>query len=572
MSRGLPTSAINTPPEAAGPGWLTPRRCRLIFILLLIGGMIAQWQYLTRACNVDLSGDEAQYWDWSRNPDWSYYSKGPAIAYIIRFGCWLMGEQTMPAVRLPAILLAGGTAVCLWNLVLRLFGSHRLALSTVLLAGTVPIAVAGTVAITIDSPLIFCWSLATWLAAIALDLGPKGRTASRPRDESAGPAGPVWPWVLIGLVAGAGFLAKYAMLLWYAGLLLFLLIDRHRSRPGIWRNILIALGITAAMTYPVFHWNAQHGWVSAFHVRKQTGTGFKLTNPLEFMAIQVFVVVGLGYTFVLIGAIAHAIRSHRAVTDATRPCADVRTREMLLLLCLGGSFFVINAIWSLFTKIQPNWPVPGYVTLLVLGAYFMSRRLVHGAPHRRFWLANLIITATLGVAVLPFVYDASILVPGISWANRAFAPKRPIRDPLYKLRGWRILGPVVASHLAESRPGAFVLADDYQMTAQLAFYVTGQPKTYCAGPYYQEYPTRLSQYDMWADRALDRGRSTLIGRDAIFIGKEDNPRPELFTVFQSSTELAPVTVTVRGESVRTFRIWRLEGFKGFPQRQTSTRF
>ena len=62
--------------------------------------------------------DEAHYWDWSRHLDWSYYSKGPLVAWLIRASCELFGPLSVAAdgdllaVRLPAVachaaLLAG---------------------------------------------------------------------------------------------------------------------------------------------------------------------------------------------------------------------------------------------------------------------------------------------------------------------------------------------------------------------------------------------------------------------------------------------------------------------------------
>ena len=74
--------------------------------------------------------------DWSRHLDLSYYSKGPMIAYIIRGSCAVMGD-TMPAVRLPALILAVGTSVCAYWLTRKLFGSDRLALGAVLLGAIV---------------------------------------------------------------------------------------------------------------------------------------------------------------------------------------------------------------------------------------------------------------------------------------------------------------------------------------------------------------------------------------------------------------------------------------------------
>jgi len=82
------------------------------------GGFVSHLLYLTHNCPIDLSGDEAQYWDWSRNLDLSYYSKGPLIAYIIRASCGLFGDN-MPAIRLPALLLGIGTSLVTYALTRR---------------------------------------------------------------------------------------------------------------------------------------------------------------------------------------------------------------------------------------------------------------------------------------------------------------------------------------------------------------------------------------------------------------------------------------------------------------------
>src|SRR5207249_3357415 len=97
--------------------------CRLILVALLLLGGFAHAYYLNHNCPLDLSGDEAQYWDWSRQLDLSYYSKGPFVAYIIRASCAIFGE-TLPAVRYPAIVLGLATAVMTYLLTAKLFGSE----------------------------------------------------------------------------------------------------------------------------------------------------------------------------------------------------------------------------------------------------------------------------------------------------------------------------------------------------------------------------------------------------------------------------------------------------------------
>src|ERR1051325_4997905 len=50
--------------------------------LVLLGGVL-NVAYLFNHCPIDLTGDEAHYWEWSRHLDYGYYSKPPGIAWVI---------------------------------------------------------------------------------------------------------------------------------------------------------------------------------------------------------------------------------------------------------------------------------------------------------------------------------------------------------------------------------------------------------------------------------------------------------------------------------------------------------
>src|SRR4051794_21627095 len=112
MIRGAPRQGgrfVLTPPRrpdvqtapSAGP-------CRLRPASPLLGLPACRLAFLAHDCPLDLAPDEAHYWDWSRHLDWSYYSKGPLVAYLIRASCEAFGPLAvrltgtmMPAVRLP---------------------------------------------------------------------------------------------------------------------------------------------------------------------------------------------------------------------------------------------------------------------------------------------------------------------------------------------------------------------------------------------------------------------------------------------------------------------------------------
>jgi len=582
---GRSDSSVGVP----SPSWLTPWRCRLLFIAVLLLGSLAHLRFLTHDCPVDLSGDEAQYWDWSRQLDWSYYSKGPLVAWIIRASCAAFGRDTMPAVRFPALLLAAGVSVLTYLLTRRLFGSDRVALGAVLLYYIIPMFAAGSVLMTIDPPFFFCWALATYLAAIAIF------------DQRR------WAWPAAGMAAGVGFLAKYAMLAWFVPVLLFLAADsasrRYLRSAGPW----IAVGMALLCTTPVVFWNVGHGWASVRHVATQTGadeTGrFSIGNLAAFVGGQA-AILGPGVVILMAAAVAYACR--RKTADAQR--ADPFSRQMRFLAWIGVSFLVMVLLTSLRTKVQLNWPAPAYFTLIILTAWFLATRF-RDSRRWRVWRWCFYPTVTWGLALLPFAHDPQLLYPAAAWLNTKTEPARAARananpvsvkgvfgwlgrrlpaggldgrriDFTAKLKGWRELGEIVSDQRDRLGPDAFVLCSDYQETAEMAFYVRGQPRTYYLGSYFRRSPKRLTQYDYWADRSLDpdagpAGRNPLLGRNAIFVGQFDKAPPELIAAFEkvfdpaddpavalASKRAMQVNVVRAGLQVQSFRLIRCYGFRG----------
>ena len=96
------------------------------FAVLLIAGVTVFHLWYIASGRIDLVPDEAHYWEWSRRLDWSYYSKGPMVAYIIAVSTRL-GGSTEFFVRLPAVLLALGTQIIVYALTRALFTSERAA-------------------------------------------------------------------------------------------------------------------------------------------------------------------------------------------------------------------------------------------------------------------------------------------------------------------------------------------------------------------------------------------------------------------------------------------------------------
>lgn len=530
--------------------WLTPARCRLLLVFFLLLGLGSHFLYLHSNRVIDLSGDEAQYWDWSRRLDLSYYSKGPLIAYIIHASCAIFGN-TMPAVRYPALLFSAGTSIFAYLLTRQLFRSERLALGATLLFAVVPMFIAGSVLMTIDPPMFFCWAAASYFA---------GRALFRTKLEF-----PIVSWVLVGVFVGVGFLAKYAEFLFFLGLFGFAMTQRRRLLGP-----LIALGVACVFTLPVIIWNHRHNWVSLRHVAKQTGAqagSFTLKNVGEMISGQVGT-VGPTITVLMIAGIVFAIRRRRDPNSSN-------CHTSLYLIWIGLPFFLLNLLASLRAKVQLNWPAPAYFTLTILTAWFLAQKLQSKQTWKSwrpwFWTSVLI-----GIVVMPIAHDTTLLYPVLKKLNtkklkatiatKSGSSTQPATaekemddiDPLARLRGWRVLADFVDDQRQEMPPTTFVMCDDYMQTAEMAFYLPDHPPTYCAGPYFGK---RFSQYDMWSDRRLDP-TSPLVGRDALYVGKGGGLPDEVENAFEDVEKLPELPIRVRGTLVRTFKVWRCHKFKG----------
>ena len=112
---------------------------------------------------LELGVDEAQYWLWSKTPDFGYFTKPTMIAWIIGASHWLFGHNII-AVRLPACWLHFATALALWQTAAWLYGP-KAGRWAALLWISLPAVGLGSFLISTDTPLLFCVALA--LLAIA---------------------------------------------------------------------------------------------------------------------------------------------------------------------------------------------------------------------------------------------------------------------------------------------------------------------------------------------------------------------------------------------------------------------
>ena len=464
---------------------------------------------------LDLSPDEAHYWEWSRHLDLSYYSKGPLIAYLIGALTATLGTSAL-AIRSGAVLLSVLGAVGIARLGRVAFGDARVGVLAVVGLQLTPLVWAGSLLMTIDAPFVVCWVLA--LLGLHRALVGGSRSA----------------WLLVGLAVGFGLLAKYTMLFVVPGLLVYLWRAPEARRALARREAGLGAAIALAVFAPVIAWNVRHGWVSARHVATQgRGAEWSIVTLVEFLLSQVGVLTPL--CAAIIGwAVWYGIRE-----------GLVRGREPYrFLTACGAPVLAFYGVLALQGKVQANWAVAAYPPLALVAAGALLERREGLAPAARRAQARLLVAAgglALAVTVAGHVTDHLGLPPRL--------------DPTARLKGWRELGAAVSLTMRAMPTPArtFVVSDRYQITSELAFYVEGPPPAYNVN-----LGRRLNQYDFWD------GPEARLGWDAVYVREGMEALDPRVTAAFDRVEGPSVVEVWRGRRmIRTFSLYRGFGFRGF---------
>jgi 4-amino-4-deoxy-L-arabinose transferase-like glycosyltransferase len=497
-------------------------------------------------CPLDLAPDEAHYWDWSRHLDWSYYSKGPLVAWLIRASTLLAGHSAL-AVRLPAVLCGALFLASLYLLSLRVFANSRLAALTVLVSLTLPPVAVMSSIMTIDAPYIACWGWALVIGLRITDCGLRTEDPPRLRD-----------WFLLGVLIGVGILAKYTMVLFIPSLALFLFTStNHRPllwKPGFWLMVCV-VGLCSS---PILIWNWQHDWVTFKHVgglAKLDGVSPHLhwLGPLAYTGAQFGLLLGFWFIAWIGAMIAH------------RPW---REPDPLLrfLWWMSAPMFLVFLGFSLQTGGgEVNWPVTAYVSGIVLTAGWLWRTLPTISTWRRSLIAcGFASTLLLGVALSLLIHQSQIAYPFLGPLAERLYPNKPLAlrqfDPTCRLRGWQTLATEVDSirrQLRAKGTEAILSAPIWWIPGELAFYCEGRPTVYSVGLTAGD---RHSQYDLWRPNPVN-DPAEFLGKTFILIGEFPDETARAFDALHP-----PMIVEHRvgGWLVNAWTVRVAEGFRGFP--------
>lgn len=513
-------------------------------LVLLVALFVLRLIFLIWLSPWNLTEDEAHYWLWSKHLDWSYYSKGPGVAYIIAAGTLLLGD-TEAGVRLLAPLFSLLTGLCVYLLMYRITLSGKLAILALVALQLAPILSALGLLLTIDGPYVAFWAGACLFAYLALE---ERRS---------------WAYPALGLSLGAAFLVKYTALFLLAGIFVYIFF-RGRQRQS-WRGgsfWLFPLCLLFA-TSPVFIWNAQHDWVTFRHLLGHAHMGvydhalhWQPWWSLEFLAAQLGAVGITLFPLILIAF----------VWSARRPLSDERLRAgRLLLLCCGAPILLFYTFASLVIPVQGNWAVAGYVTLLPLAAWLVADRVGYLGPtsaslrkvkrYRTAWHWAI----GYGLGGLLILFRPDMINAPIALGN-ALGLSVPYLFPHKRLIGAEHLAAKVESLGERLCDEPLYIAGHYGRASLASFYLPSRAQVFAAN---SRMLGRQAQQDYWPHYSLDRPE--LRGRNAVLIA-EPTRRWQREEAFDEIIICAPAKVERHGQMVKQWEMHLGVGYRGFPQR------
>ncbi len=459
---------------------------------------------LAQLPTMELAGDEAYYWDWSRHLALGYYDQGPLIAYVIRITTAIFGTNEF-GVRVGVCMASLGTLIACGVLARRLFSPLAGFLAVLLLAVT-PLMEVGSIIATYDPLLVVFWAWAIVFLERALfspDIAIQNRS-----------------WMLAGVMTGFGFLAKHTMLLLAPCLILFLLASAEHRKWLARPQPYLAFGIVLLMYSGVFYWNYHHHWWTFGHL-------FFLTTKTFGTPLSRFGDYVGGQALLLSPILFFAL---------LWVCREARKSKVgLFLVCMGLPVFMFFCLMSLKSKVQANWSPFAWLSLTVLLSGVVASRFAEfrGQAWEIFTGKKGLLLSSITLTCL--VLTVLLVSPPLRY--RLGIRLSILADQSNTTYGWRETARYVQKVRQElEREGkpVFLCANGYQYAALMGFYLPDHPEIHDMFLHF-----RLTMYAAHVERLKSH-----LGENALYLNENRVEDPYLREIFE------------RVEWAEPYPIWR----------------
>tara|TARA_B100000989_G_scaffold199541_1_gene150832 strand:+ start:1575 stop:2957 length:1383 start_codon:yes stop_codon:yes gene_type:complete len=287
---------------------------------------------------IELSVDEAQYWHWSKNIDFGYFTKPPLIAWMISLSTFVFGNQEW-AVRLLSPIAHLLISLILWGSAKFAFGSNSGKIAALIWVFT-PAASLGGFIISTDTPLLLFWSLSLFFLLISI------------RQNST------YSSLLVGIFLGLAFLSKYAALYFFIFLIIWWIIYDRNTFISI-KNILLIFFTSIFIASTNLYWNYINDFVTVNHTISNANLSeivLNYNNVIDFLSSQFLVFGPLLFLLYLL-----------LIIDSF-----FKDRNLTLLAMISLPIIILITFQSFLKIANANWAVTAYVGATLIISYYVS--------------------------------------------------------------------------------------------------------------------------------------------------------------------------------------------------------
>ncbi len=352
-------------------------------VLMLIAGLFLIRLAALFISPYNLHGDEAQYWAWSKELDWGFFTKPPGIAAVIAATTTVFGDAEW-AVRLSSPILHSITAYVIYRTARFMF-SEATGFWAAAIYLLMPAVWLSSAIVSTDVPLLLCWAVAlnAWVHL---------------RDK---------PTLIrafqLGMAIGLGLLCKYAMLFFIPPLILAVAFDAPTRRALLSLKSLLIIALIAIWITPNMLWNMEHDFATLTHTAAnanlEQGARFHPIEFIEFTTSQLFVFGPVTFGLFILAVIA-AFKSR-----LNSPAIILSFFALTPLLVISFQAFISRA--------NANWAVSGYVAASILIAHYG----VKFWPRLKNWIGLNLIIQSIVCLLLAGVYLSPSTVNALGRAN-----------------------------------------------------------------------------------------------------------------------------------------------------------
>ena len=386
----------------------------LTFILLRVFAIIST--------PLELSADEAQYWLWSKELNWGYFSKPPMIAWLIHVSNNIFGDYDY-SIRIFAPLIHGINALVIFRLSQEINDNYLAHFLSSLIWLTLPIVGVGSFLMSTDTPLMLLWTTSLLVIVKAYN------------SEN------LFLWNLAGLIAGLALYAKYAALYLPLGLIIFYIINFQNEQNIKLRGLFLFLINFIIVSLPNVIWNYFNNFQTINHLSSNAvidAPSYSLFGTFTFLIAQIAI---LGPLLLIVFVLtAYNIKKLNKLS--------------IFLLYFIFPVYILMFIQGFFSEANANWAASALPAITILCGYFLSKRI-------KFAMLTIFSNFFICIFILIVSFNGNLIFIDLK------------SDPLRKLKGWNILSEDLKDTISKKKSDV-VLVDRRGIAAELIYYLRNE--------------------------------------------------------------------------------------------------